>query len=67
MVQPLSRREAEVVALVAEGKTNAQIAVALELSAATVKNYLANAMRKMCVDNRTSLAKWWWERERGAG
>lgn len=67
MLQPLSSREAEVVALVAEGKTNIQIGATLELSPATVKHYLASAMRKVGVDNRTSVAKWWWERMRSAG
>ncbi|MCZ7578233.1 MAG: response regulator transcription factor [Chloroflexi bacterium] len=59
MHQDLSPREREVVALVAHGKTNAQIALETGLSEATVKNYLANAMHKAGVDNRTALAVWW--------
>ena len=59
MHQELSPREREVVALAAEGKTNAQIALQTGLAEATVKNYLANAMHKVGVDNRTALAAWW--------
>jgi DNA-binding NarL/FixJ family response regulator len=59
MNRDLGPREREVVALVAEGKTNAQIALETGLSEATVKNYLANAMHKAGVDNRTALAVWW--------
>ncbi len=55
----LSPREREVVALVAQGKTNAEIALQTGLTEATVKNYLANAMHKVRVDNRTALAVWW--------
>ena len=64
MDQDLSPREREVVALVAQGKTNAQIALQTGLSEATVKNYLANAMHKAGVDNRTPLAVWWTSAER---
>ncbi|MCL4241560.1 MAG: hypothetical protein KJ048_09430 [Dehalococcoidia bacterium] len=59
MHQDLSPREREVVGLVAQGKTNAQIALQTGLTEATVKNYLANAMHKVGVDNRTALADWW--------
>jgi DNA-binding NarL/FixJ family response regulator len=51
---PLSVREREVLTLVAEGKTNRQIAEALSVSAATVKTHLARSCRKLGVSDRTA-------------
>lgn len=48
----LSEREAEVVSLVRDGKTNQQIAEVLELSPLTVKNHVQNILRKLKVANR---------------
>ena len=48
----LSSQEERVVALVAEGKTNKEIAVALGLSDKTVKNYLANVFQKLRITRR---------------
>ena len=52
----LSEREAEVVALAALGKRNAQIAEALFVSVDTVKTHLARSFRKLGVHNRTELS-----------
>jgi two-component system, NarL family, response regulator LiaR len=52
----LSEREAEVVALAAMGKRNAQIAEALYVSVDTVKTHLARSFRKLGVHNRTELS-----------
>ena len=43
-------------ALVAEGKTNKEIGVALGLSDKTVKNYLSNIMEKLQVSRRSHAA-----------
>jgi DNA-binding NarL/FixJ family response regulator len=48
----LSPRELEVLKLVAEGKSNPEIAATLYLSAATIKTYVCHIMTKMAVDNR---------------
>ncbi len=48
----LSSQELRVVALVAEGKTNKEIAVTLGLSDKTVKNYLSHVYEKLRVSNR---------------
>ena len=52
----LSAQEQRVVALVAEGKTNKEIAAALGLSDKTVKNYLANTFQKLHVTRRSQAA-----------
>lgn len=54
---PLAPREVDVLALVAEGCGNAEIAHRLELELETVKAYLRNAARRMGTHSRTeSLA-----------
>jgi two-component system, NarL family, response regulator DevR len=52
----LSAQERRVLALVVEGKTNREIAAALELSDKTVKNYLSNAFQKLGVSRRSQAA-----------
>ena len=50
---PLSEREVEVLALVARGLDNADIADTLFISARTVKNHLASIYSKLDVDDKT--------------
>ncbi|MFJ9418769.1 response regulator [Streptomyces sp. NPDC101227] len=50
----LSRRETEVLQLVADGLSNAQISKQLFLSQATVKSHLVHIYSKLGVDSRTS-------------
>lgn len=50
----LSRRETEVLQLVADGLSNAQISKRLFLSQATVKSHLVHIYTKLEVDSRTS-------------
>ena len=54
--QPLSPQEERILPLVAEGKTNKEIAVALNLSDKTVKNYLANMFAKLRITRRSQAA-----------
>jgi DNA-binding CsgD family transcriptional regulator len=49
----LTKREIECLYGCGQGKTNAQIAKALGLSARTVEHYLASAVRKLDAKNRT--------------
>lgn len=51
----LSRREEEVMRLVAEGLANREIADLLELSEHTVKNYLFHIFDKLGISNRVEL------------
>jgi DNA-binding NarL/FixJ family response regulator len=53
---PLTRREQDVLRLLATGKTNRQIAHQLELSGETIKSHLASIFRKLGVSDRTSAA-----------
>jgi DNA-binding NarL/FixJ family response regulator len=56
----LTRREVDVVRLVAEGLTNRQIARRLVLSEATVKTHLNHVLAKLDVDGRPGLMAWAW-------
>ena len=49
----LTRREREVLSLVAEGMTNAEIGARLWISAGTVRRHLENAYSKLEVHTRT--------------
>ncbi len=51
--QTLSPQEQRIVALVAEGKTNKEIAQEMGLSPNTVKNYLSNAFQKLQITRRS--------------
>jgi DNA-binding NarL/FixJ family response regulator len=54
VVEPLSQRELEVLALVAAGNTNREAAAALFISEATVKTHLLNIYAKLGVSDRTA-------------
>ena len=50
---PLSSREVEILSLIAEGKSNKEVAVALSISINTVKVHLSNIYQKISVSSRT--------------
>lgn len=52
----LSAREKEIIAWVAEGRTNIQIAGILAISPFTVKNHVQRIIRKLGASNRTEAA-----------
>jgi two-component system, NarL family, response regulator DevR len=54
--QSLSPQQERVLALVADGRTNKEIAAALGLSDKTVKNYLNVVFRKLKVGRRARAA-----------
>ncbi len=53
----LTRREREVLSLVAEGMTNAEIAARLWISAGTVRRHLENAYSKLEVHTRIAAVR----------
>jgi len=54
----LTARQREVAALVAEGRTNAEIASCLALTEGTVANHMEQAMRRLEIRSRAQLAVW---------
>ncbi len=55
-ISSLSRQEARILDLIADGKTNKQIAEVMFLSENTVKNYITGLLRKLKVTSRTEAA-----------
>jgi DNA-binding NarL/FixJ family response regulator len=56
--EPLTGREQEVVKLIAEAHTNAQIADVLHLSEKTVESHRANVLRKLGMRDRVELVRY---------
>jgi DNA-binding CsgD family transcriptional regulator len=54
----LSEREAEILALITQGKSNADVARLTYLSPNTVKSYIRTIYRKLGVDSRTRAVLW---------
>ena len=63
--RPLSRREVQIVELVAEGLRNQEIADRLRLSQQTIKNHLMSAFEKLAVVDRRQAARQLALRKRG--
>jgi DNA-binding CsgD family transcriptional regulator len=55
-IAALSARELEVAKLVAQGRTNRQVAEALSLSEKTIENHLGRIYAKLGVSSRAALA-----------
>ena len=54
----LTAREAEVIALITQGLSNAEIAERASLSINSVKSYIRTSYRKMGVTSRTNAVLW---------
>ncbi|MFF2832949.1 response regulator [Cellulosimicrobium cellulans] len=63
-VSPLTEREEEVLALVAQGRTNAEIAGELFVGLSTVKSHVASLMTKLGARNRVEIAMWAYDTRR---
>ncbi|MFZ0546988.1 MAG: LuxR C-terminal-related transcriptional regulator [Candidatus Promineifilaceae bacterium] len=59
----LTAREREVAALVAQGKSNGEIAAELVLSKRTVEKHIANILSKLGFSGRTQIIRWVIDRE----
>jgi DNA-binding NarL/FixJ family response regulator len=55
---PLSQRETEVAALVAQGLTNREIARALVISERTAQNHVQHILIKLALTTRRDVAAW---------
>ncbi len=64
-VPRLTQREQEVLGLVAQGKSNKEIASALDIAENTVKNHLKNILEKLHLENRVQAATFALRRELG--
>jgi DNA-binding NarL/FixJ family response regulator len=56
VAETLSDKEEKILSLIAEGKSNKQIAAAVFLAEGTVKNYVSRIMEKVHANTRTELA-----------
>ena len=63
-IDPLTDREEEVLALLARGRTNAEIASELFIGLSTVKSHIASLMTKLGVRNRVEIAMWAYQTKR---
>lgn len=54
----LTDREAEILALITQGKSNAEVATLTYLSPNTIKSYIRSIYRKIDVDSRTRAVLW---------
>lgn len=60
----LTRRELEVVQLIAQGESNKTAAAKLNLSERTVKTHVSNILRKLNLPDRTAIAVWYTKNQR---
>jgi len=63
-IDPLTDREEEVLALVARGRTNAEIAAELFIGLSTVKTHVAALLTKLGARNRVEIAMWAYDTKR---
>ena len=54
----LSKRELQIVELVAAGLTNQEISENLQISKRTVDNHVSNVLNKTATGNRVALVRW---------
>ena len=54
----LTEREREVATLIAQGRTNAEIADELVLSKRTVEKHISNLLSKLGMTNRAQIVRW---------
>ncbi len=65
-VESLAPQERRVLALIAEGKTNKEVAAEMGLAEKTVKNYLSTVFEKLHVSRRSQAAALYVQQNRGS-
>jgi DNA-binding NarL/FixJ family response regulator len=55
----VTRMQAEILNLLTQGFTNAEIGVAMKINTGTVKHHLGQAGRRLDIRSRILLARWW--------
>ena len=63
-VEPLTDREEQILAAVARGRTNSEIAGELYITLSTVKTHVTSLMAKLCARNRVEIAMWAYQTNR---
>jgi DNA-binding NarL/FixJ family response regulator len=63
-IEPLTDREEQILATVARGRTNSEIANELYITLSTVKTHIASLMAKLGARNRVEIAMWAYETNR---
>jgi DNA-binding NarL/FixJ family response regulator len=58
LLAPLTQRQAEVAVLIAQGRTNRQIAETLVITEATAERHVANILNKLGLNTRSQVAVW---------
>ncbi|MFI6094913.1 response regulator [Lentzea sp. NPDC051213] len=66
-IEPLTEREEQVLAAVAGGRTNSEVAKELYITLSTVKSHIASLMAKIGARNRVEIAIWAYETKRVRG
>jgi DNA-binding NarL/FixJ family response regulator len=66
-IDPLTEREEQVLATVAAGRTNGEIADELRISLSTVKTHIASLLAKIGARNRVEMVIWAYETDRVIG
>lgn len=66
-IEALTEREEQVLATVARGRTNSEIADELYITLSTVKTHIASLMTKLGARNRVEIAIWAYETHRVRG
>ncbi|MFD9701836.1 response regulator [Lentzea sp. NPDC059081] len=66
-VEPLTEREEQVLAAVAGGSTNSEVATQLHITLSTVKSHITSLMTKIGARNRVEIAIWAYETRRVRG
>ncbi|WP_433371457.1 response regulator [Streptosporangium sp. CA-115845] len=63
-IEALTAREEQILATVARGRTNSEIADEMHISLSTVKSHIASLMAKLGARNRVEIAMWAYETNR---